>query len=391
MVKHKKGETRGSLRKTITKNKPTRRGPAFENERPVTHTVLNKRAERVVEKMLDATPGDGSALQSGNDGVAAAGAQFARDADGPFSTQGKLQLDTLFDSYDRKKFDADYRAAVPNTDELLSTSTIRSMVEKIIDYNNESGIDDSTLQELKDVLDLASEARIPTQYSGFSVSPDIYPNDSRMQHPTSGNEGIFGETSGTGSLHSDLDRRRKGYAVAKMEEELGNPGFTITSIVEAGLAAAIEFTLNQFTAPISARDVQPFSTVPNSNITDLLPIIEARESMKRFLEDRLGIGVEQSDDHSYDREWGSRPPDGRASPFRDGNSTDASSDTVVQMDTTDAAPEPQNPMLANSADAASDQAMPMVPEDPPTDPQNPILANSADTTADLAAIEQDAA
>lgn len=144
----------------------------------------------------------------------------------------------------RDGMDAAYRLAMGQMDELFRTSLMRDVVRGML-----SSPTLPTPQEwemLVRAVDIASNARIPTWAAG-------HPG---MQHPTNDFIGIFAEpkNSFSSSNHHWSDEERCSYILDRMENavDLKKTG---VSILFEGVKAAIEYTLNLFTAPASARNV----------------------------------------------------------------------------------------------------------------------------------------
>lgn len=274
-----------------------RKQRSWDEELP-SHQAMNKQARDLFQEAVRHSATPSSPLD---------------EVEGPFSEGRRIEMGEQMGGITAKVFDRNYRKADQYTDELLSTSTVRSMLEGIIKANGISDLSDAKLDELTSLFNQISKVRITTQYSGFSRDPAVY-SDARMQHPTAGNEGIFGATAGTGSLHSALDRQRKDYALGEMRDAMQVPDYTLEDVVYAGLRAAIRYTLNRFTAPASASDIRPFlaAGVDEQTIRDQG---RARRSMKDLYEEFNGE-LEQGTDSSPGRVYGDRSSDAKPSPRR---------------------------------------------------------------------------
>ena len=213
----------------------------------------------------------------------------------------------------KKKFGSDYRKLQDNHDELVSTSTVREMMTAVTDTMESINLSRDKIGELDSLFDEISRVRLPTRFSGYSLQDD------RMQHPTGGGKGYFADPKATAARHYELDLKRKEAVVTAMEDA-AKAGATGTEIVHAGIREGIVFTLNEFTAPITAADVKPFSRVSNVPDTQLMEQVEAREQLKIILQ-KIGGTVEKGP-KGMSRPWASRraqPGNERkrsASPFR---------------------------------------------------------------------------
>ena len=98
---------------------------------------------------------------------------------------------------------------------------------------------------------------------------------------------MFAERA-TASAHAEVDRARKEHAVRAMEQASADPLSDAEAIVRAGLMAAIEFSLNEFIAPVTATNVHPFSrlsTKPASaSDPEMRAQLQARDQMKQLYE-----------------------------------------------------------------------------------------------------------
>lgn len=216
----------------------------------------------------------------------------------------------------KKKFGSDYRRLQDSHDELVSTSTVREMMTAVTDTMESKNLSRDKIGELDSLFDEISRVRLPTRFSGYSLQDD------RMQHPTGGGKGYFADPKATAARHYELDLKRKEAVVTAMEEEAKKAGATGTDIVHAGIREAIVFTLNEFTAPITAADVKPFSRVSNVPDSQLQSQVEAREQLKEIVK-KVGGTVEKGP-KGMSRPWASRRLEAQpgkerirsASPFR---------------------------------------------------------------------------
>ncbi len=177
-----------------------------------------------------------------------------------------------------KQMNSAYRGAAKAHDELFSTAQTRELLKGIFSpYKNGSIMKDEVFKLLKDTFDVASSARIETKFSGFALK------NWKMQHPTSLETKFFGNPRETASEHSFLDKERKDYVEQAMNRAIKDKKGGV-EIVKEGVKAAIEFTLNYFTAPITAKDVLPFTYLGNEghkwNSEALQEQLQSRERMK---------------------------------------------------------------------------------------------------------------
>ncbi|QPF82759.1 hypothetical protein IC762_23830 [Bradyrhizobium genosp. L] len=215
-----------------------------------------------------------------------------------------------------------WRDALPAHDELVSTSFMREFLAGFF-TKSDSPLTDDQKALINNVVDQMSDIRLPTKFSGFATANKV------MQHPTSRAEAFFADPYKTASLHSAMDSSRKTYVTRAMERVVTNGG-TFKEMIEAGLRAGIEFTLNYFTAPVTARNVFNFSLRNNTVLTDRenLEQVEARERMKDAYEQlsgKLRIAIpDESAQQSLERDWpglpmlgdGQEPPEAPPSPRR---------------------------------------------------------------------------
>ncbi|SOC30517.1 hypothetical protein [Thalassospira xiamenensis] len=173
-----------------------------------------------------------------------------------------------------------FRAAETNQDELFSTALTRNIIKGF--RITEMAKDPEAFNLL---VDLMSAIRISTSHSGYSLKTES------MQHPTRAKSGLFDDPYVTASNHALMDARRRAYVTRAMKEAI-DAGKPVMEIAKAGLRAAIEYTLNHFTAPVTADDVFPHSRlkkVLNASTSDpkAKAQIQSREVMKDQYE-RLG-------------------------------------------------------------------------------------------------------
>ena len=141
---------------------------------------------------------------------------------------------------------------------------------------------------MNDVFNNISRVRIPTRFSGYAIQGEA------MQHPTAPGAGYFADASATSRQHAEMDRARRQEVTTAMEEEISRPGSDMESIANAGLRRAITFTLNEFTAPLSASDVEPFLRRRNAPKSVVDQQLRIREEMKSIA---VRLGATQEADH----------------------------------------------------------------------------------------------
>jgi len=193
----------------------------------------------------------------------------------------------------RKDFGKEYRSDWPNQDELISTSSVREIIYGIFS-SLPAKPSQAVIDEISASLDNISLIRLRTAHSGFATKVSV------MQHPTAKGAGFFSNAS-TSSLHSLEDLNRKIYICKAMEDEIGKKSCTPESITRAGIRAAIEFTLNKFTAPRTAKNVNPFA-VKKIGQQQISEQVQAREELKKIYVS-IGGMQEQSSNTSLSRSW----------------------------------------------------------------------------------------
>lgn len=201
-----------------------------------------------------------------------------------FEKYGTLDIKKLKNT----SFGGRYRKIWDAQDELLSTSSVRELMKGVLEAHQQSALSDKAIENLNTVFNNISRVRIPTKYSGYAIKGE------KMQHPTAAGEGYFAEASATSRQHSEMDRARRQAVTEEMEAEIKKKGATLESIANAGLRRAITFTLNEFTAPLSASDVQPYAKkgkAPKSKIDEQL---QTREYLKAVA---VNLGATQESDN----------------------------------------------------------------------------------------------
>lgn len=226
-------------------------------------------------------------------------------------TTGKLLKSSAFGSR--------YRTTWGAQDELLSTASVRNLVTGLLDGRTRAKIPSAEWKLFRNLVDLLSALRIPTKYSGFSVKGEV------MQHPTEVGEGFF-STKAVDGQHGTYDSARVKYVGDAVRLSQAN-GDSPVDQLRAAARAAIEFSLNYFTAPVTASNVQPYSTKKGVSITNqaLLDQVASREAIKelyvKFGGNLRELGAEDDEeeeetgDESLSRVWQRDLPITKADPF----------------------------------------------------------------------------
>jgi hypothetical protein len=235
-------------------------------------------------------------------------------------TQRKKTKTNLMNIVDDKSFDGLWRDALEGHDELFSTSTIRAFLSGFFDQKPYYKFGASEIAEINNIINMISDVRIPTHFSGFSL-PSL-----SMQHPTDNSKSVFANSNNTASVHASADTERKKYILDAMEKSLADPQNHDTAhIIKEGVKASIEYTLNYFTAPITAKNVQPHSLRKTKPINDpeLTAQVEARELMKKLyvhlggkLAPALPSEVKATPNDRLGRSWGGRDSNDLKPPVR---------------------------------------------------------------------------
>lgn len=173
-----------------------------------------------------------------------------------------------------------YRAALKGSDELFSTATTLDFMEGIL---KTPGFTNALVQRVSPWMDILSSLRIPTEDSGFATLTEI------MQHPANRQKAQFADPYKTAATHSKMDTARVDYILRAMERAQANNA-SGDQVLLAGGRAAIEFTLNHFTAPITASNVKSLSLRAKNPVSDreLMDQVANRELMKTTYEELGG-------------------------------------------------------------------------------------------------------
>lgn len=201
-----------------------------------------------------------------------------------------------------KKINRVFRASGKGMDETFSTATTREFIKGVMEGASKSDFSDEEWTLLKDLVDIVSGARILTQYSGYALEDEV------MQHPAPRAKAFFADPYDTASEHSRLNSERAAYVEKEMKAAI-EAKEDATGIIVRGVRAAIEFTLNRFTAPITADNVFKHSRRSGTELRDAdnLDQVESRERLKRYYVDLGGTlrepKGEETDDAALTREW----------------------------------------------------------------------------------------
>lgn len=225
----------------------------------------------------------------------------------PLTVAGKAKPDFFLQikaskAITSERFGRDYRDLLKRHDELLSTSSVRELMLGVL--TAKKPLSGPELEAFNRLFNLVSDVRLPTNFSGYALSAS-----DKMQHPTAPGTGYFADSTKTMSRHNELDRQRKQHVTDEMQDALKKPDATPDSVIGAGLRAAIAFTLNEFTAPITASDVRPHALRGKAKEAELDEQVRARETVKSWF---VKLGGEQESDGGKSaadrrrRPWGPR-------------------------------------------------------------------------------------
>jgi hypothetical protein len=130
-------------------------------------------------------------------------------------------------------FERWYRAHWDEMDEWVSTSTVRQFLKGLFEAKDYTTLTKVEIELINVITDSVSAIRMPTKYSGYSLSAEV------MQHPTSETAGIFANPRDTASMHSKRDVERKKYVVDAMKRAIDAKG-ELADIAKAAIMAGIE-------------------------------------------------------------------------------------------------------------------------------------------------------
>jgi hypothetical protein len=207
-----------------------------------------------------------------------------------------------------KSFDDRWRDAMSGQDELVSTSTVREFLKGLFEARSIAGLSKAQLDVVNEITDSISAVRLPTVFSGYSLDREV------MQHPANRAEAIFDDPHARASEHARRDVQRKDYVVEAMQRAIDSGG-DLGEIAKVACRAAIEFTLNYFTAPITASNVLPFSRRAGSSVDDaeLQRQVAGRERMKEIYVELGGVlrpeVAHESAAQAITRSWPGPPQD----------------------------------------------------------------------------------
>src|SRR3954451_15823638 len=183
-----------------------------------------------------------------------------------------------------KTWDDLWRDAWPAQDELVSTSTVREFLKGVFEAKPYGKLKQEEIEVIDAIADSLSVIRLPTVYSCYSLDREV------MAHPANRDRAVFGDPLATAAAHAARDTQRKNYVLDAMQRDV-DAGGDMAAIARAASKAAIEFTLNYFTAPIPASNVLPFSRRANVDLQDdeLQEQIAGRDRMKDIYEELGGV------------------------------------------------------------------------------------------------------
>jgi hypothetical protein len=177
-----------------------------------------------------------------------------------------------------------YRDDAPNMDELLSTATVNDFLKGYFERNPTNK--PYEIEWMNTWGNMVSNLRIPTKFSGFALKGIV------MQHPTNPKTALFAEANKTSKVHAAYDLERRNYVVKAMEDARENKKGP-DEIIKSMMRAAIEYTLNNFTAPILASNVfdntRAYKLGKKQNDTVLLEQVKSRELMKILYQQLNGV------------------------------------------------------------------------------------------------------
>lgn len=271
---------------------------------PITHAKLNKRFNAMGQAL-----GKGVMKKTVNVKIKAPSGHkdgfFRRTADA-------AKAAGMAHTFRKKPFGNRYRMVLDEHDELVSTASVRELYMGVLASHGGAAMPADRLNRLNEIFDMVSQVRLPTRYSGFARGPG--PAD-RMQHPTAAGGGMFADSADTMAAHNALDLRRRA-AVIEAAEAAKAGGESVEGIAKAMVRRAISFTLNEFTAPMSASDIKPFIAAAKygPNWHQQVQLRERlKEVMVQFGGDQQAAPAAQ---HTYGRAWGNRKDRRDVSPPR---------------------------------------------------------------------------
>lgn len=194
------------------------------------------------------------------------------------------------------RFETKYRARLPGHDELFSTSSVREFLNGMIGDHHITPLSKTEVDSINSIIDFVSNVRFPTEYTGYALSGSDF-----LQHPTKSAKGIFHISQGS---HSELDLERKSAVLKAMTDAAEYNTSTIEDIVKAGVKESIRFTLNVFSAPVTADNVSKFTRGRQRTSAMDQKQVDMREVIKNY-GITLGLEVEKQTiiNHSRTRKW----------------------------------------------------------------------------------------
>ena len=207
-----------------------------------------------------------------------------------------------------KTINSTYRRSWKGQDELFSTAKTREIVKGMFNKVFPVDLTKTEAEVLSELVDLVSSIRMPTYMSGFATKDRV------MQHPANRKLAYFGDPRNTASLHSQMDTKRRQY-VQRAMDMAQNRGDSSQEIIESGARAAIEFTLNYFTAPVTANNVFQYTQKSATVLSDPpnQRQLAERERLKRIYENLGGklrpqpwssSSATETQEESWTRKWG---------------------------------------------------------------------------------------
>lgn len=215
----------------------------------------------------------------------------------------------------RANFESGYRRVQKNTDENVSTSSVRELLAGLVDGLKQAHVGPLTLgldtlcHVVSNLFEGLSRIRLATRFTGFQDRD----TGVRMQHAAPQGVELFGaNVSGDGSapLHDELDRTRREQVLDAMTR-VASAGASVSAVFQAGASAALAFTLNAMAAPASGRNQQLRNRADPAEVNLQMAW---RELMKQLAAE---LGIPQlAGAQAWDAPWWSRLSAGQVSPRR---------------------------------------------------------------------------
>lgn len=193
-----------------------------------------------------------------------------------------------------KQFNDRFRDAQTEHDELVSTSSVRSLVDGFA----EKGLTTDQIARITELIETVSRARMPTDMVGYSVAGE------KMQHPTAVGKGLFAESADTASLHSLHDTARKQKVTESLAQSVTD-GRPLDETVHEAIGVAVSYTLNNMAAPFTASNVHPHVN-PLADGDRSLEALQLREQFKTYAAS-LGVPQDKADPTETELESLTRP------------------------------------------------------------------------------------